>query len=301
MRISLEVFILINLCMNFITIGIVARSRGHVRWGTVGFASAFGTLYAVAMQTQVFHLLQALPLRLVLGALLCICSMRVDNLRDWLSATGWLIGGTLLMGGVQMLADRLLPNLPALALVLGGLGGGMLLLGALEARAGRLSRLEVRLKLRVGKEWAELTALIDTGNRLHEPLSGLPVLIVEQQRIENLLPYGFDAAHVNQYLPPRFRLVGYGALGAKGTLAVFRPDELLVQYRNGWMTSPDMWVAIYPGQMPGKVHALAPGVLGCLQSNRAPFAGRTLKKQGMRGNIVWLIPRNRQSGRRFLD
>lgn len=60
-------------------------------------------------------------------------------------------------------------------------------------------------------------------------------------------------------------MVGYGALGARGKLLCFKPERLMASYGDAWMRAPDVWVAVYPGQMPGKVTALAPPVIGRVQ------------------------------------
>ncbi len=268
MPVSLEMYILINLCMNFITIGAIARARGRVRWRAVAFASVYGALYAVLMQTPAFQLLRAWPLRLLLGLAMVMSALEVDGPKDLGSAWLLMMGATLLMGGVQLLLNRMLSGPSAIATLAAAGCGGALLLVILNARAERLNRLDAQLMLRMGDSQVRLTALIDTGNRLHEPLSGLPVLIVTEKRLKKLLPPGFDAIEAAERVPLGFRLVGYGALGGGGKMAVFRPDELLVSYGDGWMLAPDVWVGVYPGEMPGKVHALAPGVIGCIQPTK---------------------------------
>ncbi len=269
MRVSVEMYILINLCMNLITIGAIARSRGRVRWGAVTFASAFGALYAVAMQTQTFRLLQVWPLRILLLVLMVAAAIRVTDLKDFGSAIAYVAAGTVLMGGAQLLMRELMGGPSALALLVGGLCGGVLLLAALAHKKQRIEHYEVQLLLKARGHRVHLVALIDTGNRLHEPLSGLPVLIVSAKRIRRLLPTTLDPEHPQRTLPPGFRLASYGSLGGGGSMAVFRPDELLVSYGEGFMAAPDLWVGVYPGDMPGAVHALAPGVIGTIKQARS--------------------------------
>ena len=113
-----------------------------------------------------------------------------------------------------------------------------------------------------------ISALIDTGNRLREPLSGLPVLIVSAKRIAPLLPPQFDPSRARWTLPQGFRLVGYDSLGGGGEMAVFRPDELLISYGDSYVMGPDLWVGVYPQEMPGRVEALAPGMMGLSGAKR---------------------------------
>ena len=139
-----------------------------------------------------------------------------------------------------------------------------------------------------GGRQVSLKALIDTGNRLHEPISGLPVLIVEERAVKKMLPPSLDPARPDKHLPPRFRLVAYGALGGSGKMACFRPDELLVCYGEGWLRAPDVWVAVYPGKMPGGAQALAPAVIGRI----APAEDKQ-KFRGEGSGVRWSIPRSK--------
>ena len=93
---------------------------------------------------------------------------------------------------------------------------------------------------------------------------------------------------IRDSLPPRFRLVAYGALGGSVKMACFRPDELLVCYGEGWLRAPDVWVAVYPGKMPGGAQALAPAVIGRI----APAEDKQ-KFRGEGSGVRWSIPRSK--------
>ena len=251
-------------------------------------AAGFGALYAVAMRSGYFPQLNWLPCQLALAVLMTLVGVRVEKAMDLLIGTLMLVGGTVFMGGVQILLNRIMGGQTLLSLVLGAMGGGTALVVALEARAHKLERWEAQVQIKRGEYTVHLNALIDTGNRLHEPLSGLPVLIVGVDRIKRLLPSELIPSEPERILPPGFRLVAYGALGAQGKMACFLPEELLVSYGDGWMRAPDVWVAVFPGRIPGTAEALAPAVIGRIQ----PAGNRALKREeGSR--YRWSIPHNR--------
>lgn len=283
--ISIEVYALINFTMNTIIIAAVARSRGRIRWGHVLCAAGFGALYAVAARSGWFPQLNWLPCQAMLAVVLTLVGVRVGSAKELASGTLMLVGGTVFLGGAQQLLIRLLGGPSPLTLSLGAIAGGAALVAALAVRAQRLERWEAQVLIRRGNVSARLTALIDTGNRLHEPLSGLPVLIVEAGRLRRMLPAPFDPMRPVSTLPPEFRLVSYGALGGQGRMGCFSPDELLVSYGDGWMRAPDVWVAVYPGRIPGSAHALAPAVIG-----RITPAGRRIIKSEEGGRYRWSIP-----------
>ena len=91
-------------------------------------------------------------------------------------------------------------------------------------------------------------ALIDTGNRLREHMSGLPVLIVEEAAVPRI------AAGVD---PAECRALPYGVLGSAGEILCFRPDSLRIT-GCGAQLANECRVALFPGRIPGRICALAP-------------------------------------------
>lgn len=259
--IGLERYVLVNFIMNCIVIGVIAKFRGRNRWGLTFFAAAFGAVYAVAMQYPAFHQLRWWPSRIALTAALAAVAVRVERSRDlWINAV-LLLGGAAFLGGAVNLARRLVHD-TGTSLITGATLGTIGMLAFVSVRARRIEKWEMMLRLIRGDRRVELSALVDTGNRLQEPISGQPVVIATEYKLRNVLPVNFHADLAADRLPPGFRLVGYKSLSGSGKMVCFRPDELLVSTGDGWLSAPDVWVAVYPGKLPGNVYALAPPVLG---------------------------------------
>ena len=265
MAVSVEVYFLTNFLMDFAATAIVARSLGRVRWRRVMLAAALGAVWATLAQLPLLRFLASFGGAAAMAFVLAAVAMPPDCLRSALRAGAALLGGALFLGGVQLAAVRLFAGAGAAAFIAGALLGAMALLAATGARQKRLVTWEVQVFLSAGGGEARFWALVDTGNRLREPFSGLPVLICERGVLADVLPAGYDALLPGE-TPPGFRKVGYGALGGSGRLNCFRPELCLVDYGNGYLRSPDLWVAVYPSRMPGGVRALAPPVVCAMQS-----------------------------------
>jgi stage II sporulation protein GA (sporulation sigma-E factor processing peptidase) len=119
----------------------------------------------------------------------------------------------------------------------------------------------------------ELTALVDTGNRLRDPLGQDPVLVVEARALRSLLPPELlpsatgraavwaDIAEAWEGSPwaARLRVIPYSALGTEGGLLIgFRPDRALVA---GCPVAPTVGLATKPLDPDGRYQALCPAVL----------------------------------------
>lgn len=153
-------------------------------------------------------------------------------------------------------------------------GGGLLLRSAVAWHRLGTGLRSVRLTV-AGVE-VSLTALVDTGNCLHEPISGRPVLVAESDAVACLLPAAV-AAVVGRPITPdtlarlptpwarRCRLVPYHAVGnPAGLMLAFGPDGLRVGevlLRTGAEAGePPLYVGLAPGRLDptGAYQALLP-------------------------------------------
>ncbi len=104
--------------------------------------------------------------------------------------------------------------------------------------------LYVPIEIHFGDIWFQVNALIDTGNRLKDPLTGSPVILLEYNTAVKFLPeevrrafMAFDAGDLglisellaNSTWLARFRIIPFVSIGeGKGLLPGFRADEILI-------------------------------------------------------------------------
>lgn len=119
----------------------------------------------------------------------------------------------------------------------------------------------VRLCIAFDKKAIELFALVDTGNSLHDPLTNMPVVVVEFTAIKELLPDDIrdifekdsenDLNKVTTTIScsawfSRFRLIPFTSLGKEnGMLIGFRPDYIEIGNENDKKGVNDVIVGIY--------------------------------------------------------
>lgn len=249
---SIEAFIGINWLMNVTALAISARSAGHIGWKRLLLASLLGTAYA-AVGYGFLPLIngpvgQSVCLAVI--SLILFGGRRRGRVRRFVR----LLAGTVFASGVMQLLARWTP-LHGYALFFAGWTIVLLierLLGGTECGDG-----QVRLRIGTRMGTTEVDALIDTGNRLREPLSGLPVVVVESRKLTGLLDPSCLGAP-GRRLPPGFRLVRYSALGGQGEMLCFRPESVCIVGDKADLDAPDVWVAVYPNRLPSPVDAIAP-------------------------------------------
>ncbi len=123
----------------------------------------------------------------------------------------------------------------------------LLTLAGRASRGGRLRTLRCRAVLKLGGRSCTLEALLDTGNSLSEPFSGLPVIICRLDAVRLLLGFELHGALARGNLEEaarlagsRVRMVPYAGLGYKGALPALRGDELIVN-RDGQLYKSELF------------------------------------------------------------
>ena len=238
---SIEAYFLVNLLADLTLMSLAARSLGCFRLRRALPLSMLAAGYALlaALHPPLAHpVIQALLLA-VSGAWLTGGPSVVLTPPCLLALTA----SALLAGGI---AGRLPASLPFAVRVGSGicLGGGIMV--GLAGRRRHAGSGPVWVRAGMDGRSVGFPALIDTGNRLREPLSGQPVLIVRDARVRSILPSS------------GYRQVAFGSVGGGGTLRCFRPDRLTLEVGPRVRRVPDAWIAIFPGRLPGGVEALAP-------------------------------------------
>jgi stage II sporulation protein GA (sporulation sigma-E factor processing peptidase) len=122
-------------------------------------------------------------------------------------------------------------------------------------------KLLTKLKIAFENKIIDLSALVDTGNSLHDPLTNLPVIVVEFRAIKDILPTDiqsiFEEAKEND-LPSvtsivsnskwlsRFRLIPFTSLGKEnGMLIGFKPDYIEIGEDESKRDINDVIIGIY--------------------------------------------------------
>lgn len=105
-----------------------------------------------------------------------------------------------------------------------------------------------------GGKLIAFTALADTGNRLTEPFSGAPMVMLEAGKgLELLTPpeaRWLESGMTRGEPPPGLRMVPYHTVNGAGLLAAFRPQSLRVEVEGRWL-EVDGYLALLPrGQGP---------------------------------------------------
>lgn len=98
------------------------------------------------------------------------------------------------------------------------------------------------------------TVLADTGNRLTDPFSGAPMVVLSEEKGRGLLTVAeirwLDSGMTQGEPPPGLRMAPYRTVDGTGMLAAFRPGSLQVRVEDRWLEVEGYLALLPKGQGP---------------------------------------------------
>ncbi len=233
--IYLDLHFLLNLLADYLVVLSAARvcslKLKRIRYL---LSALTGAIYSVLVLLPGYEFLSS-PLS-KFGCALLMAFIAYGSEREPLRCFGVFLGISALFGGLVWAAGGYLP-LKELVFCFAICYGLLSLFFKDRASLPDKKRVEVELQLS-GKR-AQFMALVDTGNSLSDPLSGMDVMVVCPHAVkplfrENSSLLSLPAAELLELscnvpeLQGRFRLLPYKAVGGSGLLAVFKADKIIL-------------------------------------------------------------------------
>ena len=190
---------LLNGAMDYLLLLCTARLAGlRLQRGRYALAAVLGGTYAVAIFLPGLAFLSAMPVKLAAGVLLALLAfggeeklLRLTLLLFAVSCAmaGCVLALGLVAGGVPMVNGVFYTDVDARVLLIAGAAGYAVLTVVFRAAAkhavgGELATVRVCLDGRS----VSLTALLDTGSALRDPVAGQPVLVTAPGALQDILP-----------------------------------------------------------------------------------------------------------------
>ncbi len=248
--VSIEAYFVASFAMEAFLMALSISRVGPVRPGRIALAAAFGAVGSLAVSAGFLPIPCAPPL--MLAGLAFASDKR--SFPSLMKAMAWYLMMSCSLAGFALLVRARLGirlTLPELVGAAAFAFGGLLV--ASQGDRGDIMP-QMRLRIETDRGFTQLSALVDTGNRLCEPFSGQPVVIVSRRCLRSILPQGPGENAVRAGT----RLVFYQTFGGSGQMHCFKPKSLLVRRKGRWTEVPDIWIAVYPGRIPGGLDAVAP-------------------------------------------
>ncbi|HPZ70768.1 MAG TPA: sigma-E processing peptidase SpoIIGA [Peptococcaceae bacterium] len=266
-EVYLDVLLLVNFIMDYFILWGTAKIAGLQRSRAQLMLGAFcGALYSLVVFFPQWPVLSSFLAKVACSLVMVWLAFRPLTLVRYLRTLAYLYGFSMAMGGAVLAAVFLLDAQPGSIqswnglLLFWGMDLSWLLVGLVVAfflayggvnclrKNWRQQKLLSELSISVENRLVVISALLDTGNGLIDPVSQKPVIIAEAAALKDLLPEllwralgepSFSEHSLYSALPSlpeewqsRLSLIPYHSVGkAGGWLVGFKPD--FVQVRDG--------------------------------------------------------------------
>lgn len=151
---------------------------------------------------------------------------------------------------------------PIKVAILGGIVGFIITYIAFKIVKTKLRKKDMiyQVEIKLQEKVLITKAMLDTGNLLKDPISGMPVIVVEKEQLYSLLPMqlldhieewiGGDETFLNQIeekeLITRFRMIPFSSVGKQnGLMLGFKADQVVIEKEEGIQERKDVIIGIF--------------------------------------------------------
>jgi stage II sporulation protein GA (sporulation sigma-E factor processing peptidase) len=273
----LDIIWLDNLLVNFIVVWITWKLSGNTApmW-RLWCSACVGAVYAVFLILPGFSLLAWFPVKVLLSLAMLIVGFRISSIKDFFKLFGFFYSITFLLGGAAFgfyyffnagievsTGIFLIRDFPVKIVIFSIVFIILLHRWLWPLLQFKLSRHQLIYQMEIwfGSDKLRIDSFLDTGNELTDPISGLPVMVVEFDSIRAVLPSEIQKifemskedcldyvtqAMANSEWINRFRIVPYYTIGGhtENLLIAFKPDRALILADDKWTEIRDILIGI---------------------------------------------------------
>lgn len=270
MTLYVDIIFLENLIMNSIIIlatGIILKNTQRI-WRNL-VSSGIGAIYAILIYTSNFKIYSNIILKVILSVVIVYIAFKPANIRSFLKhiiifyLTSFTFGGVafallyfvrpqdiLFQNGV------LIGTYPIKMILAGGILGFIIITFAFKNIKGKLTRKDMMCTVII--ENTRITAIVDTGNLLKDPITKMPVLIMEREMLKGIFPeiilenatdiVNGKEIELGEY-SSKLRVIPYKSIGKEnGLLLGIKAKNIRIVYQD-IEKAHDVIIGIYTGTL----------------------------------------------------
>lgn len=284
MTIYLDVVLIENLCMNYIILfatGYLLKIKmNHIR---LILSAILGGIYSILAYMEILEIYSNLILKIILSIVMVYIAYHAQNIKQLTKELIFFYLISFVFGGCAFALlyfikpqEILIKNgtyvgtYPIKIAILGGIVGFFITTIAFKFVKKRLSQKDIYCNITIyfEKEKINTIALLDTGNMLKDPITSMPVIVVEKEILKNILPeiilnnlnkiIGGDVPKEiyedeNLEYITKFRVIPFSSIGkANGMLLGFKANKVEIKDEENIETINNVIVGIYENKLNNK-------------------------------------------------
>lgn len=277
MTIYIDVVLIENLCMNYIILfatGYILKIKlNHIK---LIIAALIGGIYSILAYAQILEIYSNIIMKIILSIVMVYISYKPASFKLLIKQlilfylTSFVFGGTALAllyfikpQDILIKDGIFIGTYPIKIALLGGIVGFVIVVIAFKLVKYKLSKKDMFCELEIffNDKQVKSKAMIDTGNMLKDPISRLPVIVVEKDILYDVIPYQIldnlekiTGGEVNseiykeenvEYIS-KFRVIPFSSLGRQnGLLLGFKADKIIINIDENEQEIKNIIIGIY--------------------------------------------------------
>ena len=260
MNIYLDIIFLENLCMNYIILFATCYiMRIETKIWKILISSLIGGLYAVILYMNVLPIYSNIITKIILSIVMVYVSTHPKTPKETIKQlmVFYLISFT--FGGcafsllyivkpqnILMKNGVYIGTYPIKITLLGGIVGFIIAHNAFKMVKNKLKKKDMiyEMKVKILEKEINVKAMLDTGNMLKDPITKMPVVVIEKEKLNETLPkellenierilggekdcynYELDDEYVN-----KIKIIPFSSIGKQNGLMIgIKADEITIQ------------------------------------------------------------------------
>ena len=272
MTLYLDIILVENLLMNYIILfatGIIMKRK--IKHLNLISASLIGSIYAVVVYLKITDITSNVVMKIALSISMVYLSFLEENykllLKDLLMfyLISFAFGGCSIAliyfispGNVKIPNGALVGIYPIKVTLIAGAIAFIIIQIAFKITKNRLSQEDMicSVEIYIGNKSKKIKALIDSGNMLKDPINGYPVLVVERNKIKEILSpkllenisiiEGGDINKIDKDFINKIRLIPFNSLGKEnGMLIGIKVEKIKITFKEKEEYIKDVIIGIY--------------------------------------------------------
>ena len=276
MTVYLDIVLIENILMNYI----ILFATGFIQKNDMSqirliISSIFGGIYAIVSYLNIIPIYSNFFMKILLSIIMVYIAFNPQNYKKMLKTillfylTSFVMGGCALAllyiinpQNINFENGVLIGTYPLKVTIIAGIIGFIVIQIAFRINKRQVKKKDMYCKLEVviNKKIAKIKAYVDTGNMLKEPITNIPVIIVEKEKIKNLINIdldkiiGGDSQNINKI---KFRIIPFNSIGKQnGMLIGIKTDFVKVMFEEKKKYIEDVIIGIYDKKINKEYSAL---------------------------------------------
>ena len=284
MTIYLDIVLIENLVMNYIILfatGYILKIKiKHIR---LIISALLGGIYSILVYTQILAAYSNIIMKLILSIVMVYIAYNPKNIKLLSKQiiifylTSFVFGGTAFAllyfirpQDILMKNGVFIGTYPLKIALLGGIVGFTITVIAFKIVKYRISKNDMFCEIEIffGENSVKAKAMLDTGNMLKDPITRMPVIVVEKDLLYEIIPYkildnleqiiGGDIPNefyeeINVEYISKFRVIPFTSLGRQnGLLLGFKASKVITYIDSNEEELKNVIIGIYDKKLSKK-------------------------------------------------